>query len=64
MKTRQVMRRMRAAGCTFTARKGTGHQRVTYRGKSTSFPVHSADMDLRFIKALCRQLGLDWRKVL
>jgi predicted RNA binding protein YcfA (HicA-like mRNA interferase family) len=66
MKPKQAMRKFRQAGVEVEPGRGKGgHYMIRYEGKWATFPVHGdRDIGPDFIKKLCRQLGLDWRKVL
>ncbi len=66
MKARQLLRRLRQAGCDIDPRGGKGgHYKVRYQGRSTVVPVHgAADLGPDFIRRICKQLGLDPDKVL
>lgn len=66
MKAKQLIRKFREAGVEIDTSRGKGgHYRLKLGGKATTLPVHG-DHDLApdFIKKICKQIGLDWRKVL
>jgi mRNA interferase HicA len=66
MKSRQLIRRLRAAGVEIikSSSKG-GHVVARYRGRQTTVPVHgSRDLGPDFIREICRQLDIDPRRVL
>ena len=60
------MRRLRRAGAVVTGRPGgTGHLLARYEGKVAPLPMHGdRDIGPTFIKLLCKELGLDPRRVL
>lgn len=66
MKGRQFVRRLRKAGVAIDTKRGKGgHLRLVYRGRSTVLPVHGdTDLAPEFLRDICKQLGIDWRKVL
>ncbi len=66
MKGRQFIRRLRGAGVHIETRRGKGgHVRLTYRGRATVVPVHGdTDLAPAFLRRICKQLGIDWRRVL
>ena len=59
------MRRLRRAGVEVAARAGgTGHLVARYRGNKAPVPMHGdRDIGPEFVKMLCKQLGLDPRRV-
>ena len=66
MKGRQLIRRLRAAGVEIIRSRGKGgHVVARYRGRQTTVPSHSdRDIGPEFIREICKQLGLDPRRVL
>jgi mRNA interferase HicA len=66
MKGRQLIRRLKAAGVEIIASRGKGgHVVARYGGRQTTVPVHgSRDLGPDFIRDLCKQLGLDPKRVL
>jgi mRNA interferase HicA len=66
MKGRQLIRRLKAAGVEIIESRGKGgHVIARYRGRQTTVPVHgSRDLGPGFIRDLCKQLGLDPKRVL
>ena len=66
MKGRQFIRKLRKSGVLIETKRGKGgHVRATYKGRSTVVPTHGdTDLAPEFLRRICRQLGLDWRKVL
>ncbi len=66
MKGRQFIRKLRKAGVQIDTKRGKGgHIRLSYRGRSTVLPVHGdTDLAPEFLRAICKQLGIDWRKVI
>lgn len=48
-----------------TKRGKGGHLRLSHGGRSTVLPVHGdTDLAPEFLRRICKQLGIDWRKVL
>jgi mRNA interferase HicA len=66
MKGRQLIRRLEAAGVEIVRSRGKGgHVIARYQGHQTTVPVHGdRDLGPNFIRDLCKQLGLDPRRVL
>ncbi len=66
MKGRQFIRRLRGAGVQIDTKRGKGgHVRVSYQGRSTVVPVHGdTDLAPEFLRKICKQLGIDWRRVI
>ena len=66
MKGRQFIRRLRRAGVQIDTKRGKGgHIRLSYQGCSTVLPVHGdTDLAPEFLRTICKQLGIDWRKVI
>jgi len=66
MKGRQLIRRLKAAGVEIIESRGKGgHVVARYRGRQTTVPIHgSRDIGTDFIRNLCKQLGLDPKRVL
>jgi predicted RNA binding protein YcfA (HicA-like mRNA interferase family) len=66
VKSKQFIARLRRAGVVIDKARGKGgHRWATYKGRSTTIPVHGdADMGPVFMKKICKQLGLDPKKVL
>ncbi len=65
MKGRQFIRRLRGAGVQIDTKRGKGgHIRLSYHGCSTVLPMHGdTDLAPEFLRLICKQLGIDWRKV-
>ncbi len=63
---RQLIRRLKAAGVEVSDSRGKGgHVIVRYRNRQTTVPVHGrCDIGPDFIRDLCKQLGLDPKRVL
>jgi predicted RNA binding protein YcfA (HicA-like mRNA interferase family) len=66
MKAKQLLRLLHRAGVEIIERRGKGgHVILRYQGRQTTLPRHGdRDIGPEFIKAVCRQLGLDWRQIL
>ena len=66
MKGRQFIRKLRRAGVEIDTKRGKGeHVRLIHEGRSTVLPVHGdTDLAPEFLQRICKQLGIDWRKVL
>ena len=66
MKARQLIRRLKAAGVEIIESRGKGgHVVARYGDRQTTVPIHgSRDIGPDFIRALCKQLGLDVKRVL
>jgi mRNA interferase HicA len=66
MKGRQLIRRLKAAGVEIIKSRGKGgHVVVRYHGRQTTVPIHGdRDLGPEFIREICKQLGLDPRRVL
>lgn len=66
MKGRQFVRKLRRAGVQIDTKRGKGgHVRLSHRGRSTVMPVHGdTDLAPEFLRRICKQLGIDWRKVM
>ena len=66
MKGKQLVRRLRRAGVEVRARpSGTGHWVARFQGKQAPVPMHGdTDLGPEFIKTICKQLGIDPRRVL
>jgi len=65
MKTKELLRRLKAAGATVIPARGKGgHHLVFHGGRQTTVPHHSADLGNVFCKMVCKQLGLDPKEVL
>ena len=66
VKARQLIRRFRQAGVKVIQSRGKGgHFVLRYRDRQTTVPMHGArDIGPDFIRHLCKQLGLDPRRVL
>jgi predicted RNA binding protein YcfA (HicA-like mRNA interferase family) len=60
------MRKPRRAGVEVEPRRGTGGQlRVRYRGRSSVVPMHGdKDIGPDLLRDICKQLGLDPKRVL
>jgi mRNA interferase HicA len=65
LKGREPVRKLRQAGVEIEPRRGgTGHWQARYRGRSTSIRLHGdTDLGPHFIRRICKQLGLDPKKV-
>lgn len=61
MKARQFLRKLRARGATVDAGRGKGgHVYVRYAGRKSIVKMHgSKDLDNRYVKLVCAQLGID-----
>ena len=66
MKGRQLIRRLKAAGVEIVESRGKGgHVVARYGDRQTTVPIHgSRDIGPDFIRDLCKQLGLDPKRVL
>jgi mRNA interferase HicA len=66
VKGRELMRKLRRAGVAIEPRRGKGgHFRVRYRGRSSVVPMHGdKDIGPDLIRDICKQLGLDPKRVL
>jgi predicted RNA binding protein YcfA (HicA-like mRNA interferase family) len=66
MKGRQLIRRLKSAGVEIIKSRGKGgHVVARYRGRQTTVPIHGdRDLGPDFIREICKQLGLDSRRVL
>ena len=66
MKGRQLIRRLEAAGVEIIESRGKGgHIVARHAGRQTTIPTHgSRDIGPNFIREICKQLGLDPRKIL
>ena len=66
MKSRQLIRRLKAAGVEIIKSRGKGgHVVARYRGRQTTVPIHgSRDLGPDFIREICKQLEIDARRVL
>jgi mRNA interferase HicA len=66
MKSRQLIPRLKAAGVEIIASRGKrAHVVARYQGRQTTVPIHSdRDIGPQFIRDLCKQLGLDPKRVL
>ncbi len=66
MKGRQLIRRLKTAGVEIIESRGKGgHVIARYRGRQTTVPTHgSRDIGPDFIRDLCKQLGLEPKRVL
>ena len=66
MKGRQLIRRLKAAGVEIIVSRGKGgHVVARHGGRQTTVPIHgSRDIGPEFIRDLCKQLGLDPKRVL
>jgi predicted RNA binding protein YcfA (HicA-like mRNA interferase family) len=66
VKGKQLVRRLRRAGVEVTGRVGgTGHLLAQFQGKKVPVPMHG-DRDLGpvFVKMICKELGVNPRRVL
>ena len=61
MKARQFLRKLRARGATVDAGRGKGgHVYVRYGDRKSIVKMHgSKDLDNRYVKLVCAQLGID-----
>lgn len=68
MKYREASKKLKALGCTELARRGTGSHPVWHNpqtGKIAPLPDWgSKDLKLGTLRAVIRQLGLDWQEFL
>jgi predicted RNA binding protein YcfA (HicA-like mRNA interferase family) len=68
MKYREASKRLKALGCEELLRRGVGSHRVWHNirnGKIASLPDWGAkDLKLGTLRAVVRQLGLDWQEFL
>ena len=66
MKGRQLIRRLKTAGVEIIESRGKGgHVIARYRGRQTTVPTHGRrDIGPDFIRDLCKQLGLEPKRVL
>jgi predicted RNA binding protein YcfA (HicA-like mRNA interferase family) len=66
VKGKELVRRLRRAGVEVTGRAGgTGHLLARYQGKKAAVPMHGdRDLGPEFLKKLCKELGIDPRRVL
>ena len=65
MKGKELVRRLRRAGVEVTGRAGgTGHLLARYQGKKAPVPMHGdRDLGPEFLKKLCKELGIDSRRL-
>jgi mRNA interferase HicA len=63
---RQLIRRLRAARVEIIKSRGKGgHVIARYHGRQTTVLIHgSRDLGPDFVRGLCKQLGLDPKRVL
>ena len=61
MKARQFLRKLRAQGATVDAGRGKGgHVYLRYGSRKSIVKMHgSKDLDNRYVKLVCAQLGID-----
>jgi mRNA interferase HicA len=66
VKGKELVRRPRRAGVEVTGRPGgTGHLIARYQGRKAPVPMHGdRDRGPDYVKMLCKELGLDPRRVL
>jgi mRNA interferase HicA len=66
MKAKELPRKLHRAGCEIDETRGKGgHYLVTFGREQTTVPIHGdSDLGPEFVRRLCKQLGLDPRKVL
>jgi mRNA interferase HicA len=66
VKARQLIRRFRQAGVDVIRSRGKGgHLVLRYHDRQTTLPMHGArDIGPDFIRNVCKQLGLDPKRVL
>jgi predicted RNA binding protein YcfA (HicA-like mRNA interferase family) len=66
MKGREFLRRLKRHGVLILERRGKGgHCRLMLGDRMSVLSMHGAkDLDPEYLKAVCRQLGLDPREVL
>lgn len=66
MKAKQFLQRLKAFGVTVLPSRGKGgHSRLTLGDRRSVLSMHGAkDLDPEYLKAVCRQLGLDPKEVL
>jgi predicted RNA binding protein YcfA (HicA-like mRNA interferase family) len=61
MKAKEFIRRIKKHGVEIVKGRGKGgHVQANFQGRSATIPVHGAkDVDPVFLKAVCKQLGID-----
>jgi predicted RNA binding protein YcfA (HicA-like mRNA interferase family) len=66
MKAREFIRRLKKNGVEIIEGRGKGgHVLAEFQGKKTTIPIHgSKDVDHNFLKAICKQLGVDPNEIL
>lgn len=66
MKGRQLIRRLEAAGVEIIESRGKGgHVIARYGRQQATVPTHgSRDLGPNFVRLICKQLGLDPKKIL
>lgn len=66
MKGRELIRKLRRAGVEVEPRRGKGgHLSVSFHGRSSVVPMHGdTDLAPHFVRKLCKQLGLDPKRIL
>ena len=66
MKAKEFIRRLKKNGVEMIeGRRKGGHILARYQGKQTTIPVHgSKDVDPAFLKAICKQIGIDHNDIL
>ena len=66
MKSKQLIKKLKKHGVEITKGRGKGgHQIAEYNGKQTTIPIHGdADLGPKFIKMLCKQLGINPNDIL
>ena len=66
VKGKELVRRLRRAGVEVTGRAGgTGHLLARDQGKKVPVPMHGdRDIGPDFVKMLCKELGVNFRRVL
>jgi predicted RNA binding protein YcfA (HicA-like mRNA interferase family) len=65
LKGKQLIRKLRQAGVEIGGNPGgTGHLIARHQGKKVPIPFHGdTDIGPKFIAKLCKQLGLDPKKL-
>ena len=66
MKGKQLVRRLRKLGVEIDATRGKGaHSLATYQGRRSTIITHGdRDLSPEYIKAVCKQLGIDPKEIL
>lgn len=66
MKGKQFIKRLEQYGVEIIKGRGKGgHVLAKHEGRQTTIPVHGdADFDPRFLRKICKQLGIDPNDIL